>query len=143
MLMVDKEKIRSKIQTIERNTVKLKELGKYNLEDFLSDFRNVEAAKHLLQVNVEAMIDIANHIAARNRWKTPATSSEAFALLEQNGYLSTDDLNIFNKMAKFRNRVVHLYYEVDDNEIHKIIQENLDDFGLFIKRITFKLFSIQ
>ena len=138
--MVDKEKIRSKIQTIEGNTAKLKELGKYSLEEFLSDFRNVEAAKHLLQVNVEAMIDIANHIAARNRWRTPGTSAEAFMLLEQNGYFTTDELNTFNKMAKFRNRVVHLYHAVDDNEIYKIIQENLEDFSLFVKMIASKVF---
>ena len=138
--MVDKEKIRSKIQTIEGNTAKLKELGKYSLKDFLSDFRNVEAAKHLLQVNVEAMIDIANHIAARNRWRTPGTSAEAFILLEQNGYFTTDELSTFNKMAKFRNRVVHLYHAVDDNEIHKIIQESLEDFNLFVNKIVSKVF---
>ncbi len=137
--MVDKEKIRSKIQTIEENSVKLKELRKYSLQDFLKDFRNVEAAKHLLQVNIEAMIDVANHIVARNRWRTPGTSAEAFALLEQNGYFTIDDLNTFNKMVKFRNRLVHLYHMVDDNELYKILQENLDDFSLFVKRIATKV----
>ena len=138
--MVDKEKIRSKIQTIEGNCAKLKELGKYSLQEFLNDFRNVEAAKHLMQINVKAMIDVANHIAARNRWRTPGTSAEAFALLEQNGYFTVDDLSTFNKMVKFRNRLVHLYHIVDDNELYKILQENLDDFSLFIKRITNKVF---
>lgn len=137
--MVDKEKIRSKIQTIEGNTAKLKELGKYSLEDFLHDFRNVEAAKHLLQVNVEAMTDVANHIAARNRWRTPGTSAEAFGLLEQHGYFTTNELKTFNEMVKFRNRVVHLYHMVDDNEIYNILQENLDDFSLFVKMIATKI----
>ncbi|MHB8170130.1 MAG: type VII toxin-antitoxin system HepT family RNase toxin [Thermincolia bacterium] len=138
--MVDKEKIRSKLQTIEGNTAKLKQLASYSLNDFLQDFRNVEAAKHLLQVNVEAMLDVANHISARNRWKTPGTSTEALMQLEQNGYLETDDLDTFNKMVKFRNRVVHLYHMVDDQEIYKILQENLDDFGIFVKRIVNKVF---
>lgn len=138
--MVDKEKIRSKIQTIEGNTAKLTELKKYSLENFLNDFRNVEAAKHLLQVNIEAMIDIANHIAARNRWRAPGTSAEAFELLEQNGYFAIDDLKTFNRMIKFRNRVVHLYHILDDKEIYNILQEDIDDFSLFIKRIVTKVF---
>jgi uncharacterized protein YutE (UPF0331/DUF86 family) len=138
--MVDKEKIRSKIQTIEANTGKLKELRMYSLQEFLEDFRNVEAAKHLLQVNVEAMLDVANHIAARNRWQTPVTSAEAIALLGQNGYLSSDEVTTFSKMVKFRNRLVHLYHMVDDQEIFNILQENLDDFSLFVKIIANKLF---
>ncbi|WP_227762723.1 type VII toxin-antitoxin system HepT family RNase toxin [Zhaonella formicivorans] len=138
--MVDKEKIRSKIQLIEQNLTKLKELGKYSLEEFTGDFRNVEAAKHLLQVNVEAMIDIANHIIARNRWRTPETSVESFRILERNGYFTSRELNILNQMVKFRNRVVHLYHTVDDNEIYKILQEHLDDFSVFVKAIVTKVF---
>lgn len=138
--MVDKEKIRSKIQTIEGNTVKLKQLGIFSVEDFLNDFRNVEAAKHLLQVNIEAMIDVANHVAARNRWRTPGTSAEAFSLLEQNGYFNNDDLNTFNRMIKFRNRLVHLYHTVDDRDIYNLLQDNLDDFSLFVKMIVAKVF---
>lgn len=138
--MVDKEKIRSKIQTIEGNLAKLKKLSRYSPEEFLNDFRNVESAKHLLQVNVEAMIDVANHIAARNRWKTPGTSLEAFSLLQQNGYFAPDELAVFSKMIKLRNRVVHLYHMIDDNEIYGILQENLEDFNLFIKIIAAKIF---
>ncbi|MDT3698072.1 MAG: DUF86 domain-containing protein [Thermincola sp.] len=138
--MVDRVKIRSKIQAIEKNTAKLRQLAGYSTKEFLQDFRNVEAAKHLLQVNVEAMIDVANHIAARNRWRTPETSSEALMLLTQNGYLAEVDLDTFNKMIKFRNRLVHLYHTVDDQEIYNILQDNLGDFGIFVKQIVNKVF---
>lgn len=138
--MVDKEKIRSKIQIIEENISKLKELKKYNLEEFRGDFRNVEAAKHLLQVNVEAMIDVANHIIARNRWKTPETSAQSFRLLQQQGYFTAEEYNVLNKMVKFRNRVVHLYYTVDEQDVYNILQNHLDDFSLFIKAIAAKVF---
>lgn len=38
-------------------------------------------------------------------------------------------------MVKFRNRVVHLYFKVDDEMIYKILQDNLEDFEVFIKDI--------
>ncbi len=38
-------------------------------------------------------------------------------------------------MAKFRNRLVHIYWEVDDDIIYNILQENIQD----IKRLIDKL----
>jgi len=31
-------------------------------------------------------------------------------------------------MVKFRNKTVHLYYEIDDKEVYKILQQHLNDF---------------
>lgn len=111
--MVDIEKIRSKIQFIEYNCLKLGQLKNIPAEEFLQDFRNVEAAKHLLQVNVEAMLDIVNHIVARNRWPTPATSADSFKTLYEQGFFSLSEQDIFVRMVKFRNRIVHIYHTVD------------------------------
>lgn len=38
-------------------------------------------------------------------------------------------------MAKFRNKIVHLYQDIDDEEIYKILQNNLDDFKRFLTEI--------
>ncbi|WP_264357896.1 DUF86 domain-containing protein [Carboxydothermus hydrogenoformans] len=39
-------------------------------------------------------------------------------------------------MAKFRNRIVHFYDEVDDIEVYRILQSNLGDFDSFILQIN-------
>ena len=38
-------------------------------------------------------------------------------------------------MARFRNLLVHRYGTIDDERVWMIMQENLDDFELFIKKI--------
>jgi uncharacterized protein YutE (UPF0331/DUF86 family) len=38
-------------------------------------------------------------------------------------------------MVSFRNRVVHLYWDIDDTTIYRIVQENLDDFETYITHI--------
>lgn len=43
--------------------------------------------------------------------------------------------NYFN-MAKFRNRIVHMYFNVSDEMIYEITQNNLEDFEEFIKFIV-------
>ena len=41
-------------------------------------------------------------------------------------------------MAKFRNRLVHLYWELETETVYQIIQENVDDFKLFQEMIVAK-----
>jgi uncharacterized protein YutE (UPF0331/DUF86 family) len=36
------------------------------------------------------------------------------------------------KMAKFRNRLVHLYWQVDDKQVYDILQNRLSDFKRFL-----------
>ncbi|MDK2822075.1 MAG: hypothetical protein PWP31_2040 [Clostridia bacterium] len=59
--MIDKQRINQKIVIIENNISKLKILSKKTEDEFFSDFRNIESAKHLLQVSIECMIDICEH----------------------------------------------------------------------------------
>ena len=40
------------------------------------------------------------------------------------------------KIAKFRNRLVHLYWEIERQMVYRIIQDNLDDFKLFQEKVV-------
>ena len=134
--MIDFDRIHHKIFVIESNLSKLKVLSKEPMDVFLSDFRYVESAKHLLQVSIECMIDICEHIVAKKRLGTPDSSAECIKLVFTSGYVSKDNMESYITMTKFRNRIVHLYHEVDDEELFSIIQNNLQDFSSFIKEIV-------
>ena len=134
--MVDLEKIRAKSQIIEANLARLEQLRTQSQDAFLADFRNVESAKRLLQVSIEAMVDAATHIIARKRLLTPATSGEAFARLGESGLLPQDHVATYFKMVRFRNRLVHMYGEVDDNEVYRMLQMNLGDFRTFLSDLA-------
>jgi len=134
--MVNQDVLRKKAQYIEANLDKLSYLRKMNSQEFSEDFRNIETTKHLLQVSIEAMLDIANHIIARNRWGTPAKSADSIRILREKGYFSQKEEELFGKMIKFRNRIVHLYHDIHDQELYKILHDNLQDFSLFLKAIA-------
>lgn len=38
-------------------------------------------------------------------------------------------------MAKYRNRLVHFYAEIEPQELHKILQNDLGDFEIFLSSI--------
>jgi uncharacterized protein YutE (UPF0331/DUF86 family) len=40
------------------------------------------------------------------------------------------------KMGKFRNRLVHLYWEVDDRQVHQLVCSRTRDFDKFINAMA-------
>lgn len=134
--MVDADKIRQKIRFIEENVTKLERLKMFSKEELISDFIKISAAKYLLQTTIEAMIDTANHIIARERFEAPGSAAQAFQILKERQVIKGESYKTYSLMAKFRNRIVHIYNEVDPEEIYKIVQNNLEDFVMFLKEIT-------
>lgn len=135
MAMVDKNIVLDKINSLKVSLKRLEHLQTLSQTDFLGNFANFDAAKYNFITAIEAMIDIANHIISRENFEIPTSSADSFKTLVKNGILPQEHLNTFIAMVKFRNKAVHLYYEIKDEEVYRILQENLNDFDLFIKTI--------
>lgn len=105
-------------------------------EEFLEKFYYIESAKHLLQISIEAMLDIAHHIIARERYRNPQIYAEAFLILIENKILSKKNEEKYLQMARLRNRVVHLYHEMGDKDIYRILKEGKEDLKDFAKAIV-------
>jgi uncharacterized protein YutE (UPF0331/DUF86 family) len=114
---------------------KLNRLASLKRKEFLSDFTKIESAKHLFQVSVECCIDVSNHIIASERFRSPKTYADAFEILGEQGIIANESLPTLRQMVQFRNRLVHLYWEVDAEVIYDILQRNLEDFEIFTKQI--------
>jgi uncharacterized protein YutE (UPF0331/DUF86 family) len=128
----DREVIEARIVIIEDNLEKLAQIPQTNFAEFVEDFRNVEAAKHLLQTAIEAMVDICAHLVARLRLHAPDNGTRLVQALANANLLPAEHIPRYTKMIRFRNLVVHLYSEVDDRQIYEIVRNHLDDFRLFI-----------
>jgi len=133
--MVDKDIIQRKLSFIDLKLRNLETLKLMERQDFLDSFQAVDSAKYNIQVCIKALIDISNHLVARERWGIPNSSAEAVKLLVKHGVLGKEKERSLVQMVKFRNRIVHLYQEVDDTEIYRILQENLDDIKGFIQAV--------
>lgn len=136
----DRDKLRDKIQFIRSEVAYLEEIRDRGHEAFSGDRTLEYAATRSIQVAVEAMLDAANHIVAREGLGTPKTYREAVQLLVDAGVLPRDKADTFAKMVRFRNRAVHLYDEIDADEIWAIMESDLDDFEAFIRAITGRYF---
>jgi uncharacterized protein YutE (UPF0331/DUF86 family) len=116
----------------------LRELDEYtrlSREQFLADRRTINSAKYLLIVAAEAALDICNHLAARRGGRSPADYADCVAILAEIGVIDGDLRARLVRMARFRNLLVHLYWKVDDGEVHRVIREDLGDLDRYLMAV--------
>ncbi|MEW6662701.1 MAG: type VII toxin-antitoxin system HepT family RNase toxin [Bacillota bacterium] len=109
----------------------LRELAAIPLEQFAIDPHKVASAKYNFVVAIEATIDIVNHLIRKNGYRVPEDYADTFRVLTENGLFPYEFGERLANMARFRNRLVHLYWAVDVAQLHKILREELGDFNLF------------
>ncbi len=140
--MIRPDKVEGKLENLRGYVQKLTHLAFLPRKEFLSDFTKIESAKHLFQVSVECCIDVGNHIIASERFRSPKTYIETFEILAEQKIIADEFLPTARQMVQFRNRLVHLYWEVDTEVIYDILQKNLEDFETFTSQIL-KYLSAQ
>lgn len=133
--MVKPETVDSILNNLRSSQDKLNLLAKYDFEEFAQDFTKVESAKHLLQVSVECCLDLAHHIIADAGMRTPADYYDSFVVLNEAGILPDDFMPTLRRMVSFWNRVVHLYWDVDESVVYDILHNHLSDFDTFVRYI--------
>jgi uncharacterized protein YutE (UPF0331/DUF86 family) len=117
----------TKAQLVRGNIEKLARIPQASYAEFAADFRNTEAALHLLQTSIQAMIDMGSKLCAKLGLETPRTSFEVLERLEQHGHLPAGASSRFAPIIGFRNRVVHLYDRIDPEIVHRVVQERRRD----------------
>lgn len=122
-----KEDIQTKIDVISDNMEKLDTLRRRPYEDFISDFRNIDSALHRLQTSIQALLDIGSYIIASLGLRTPNTNAEIIKILGETGYIAKEKVATYTKMSQFRNRIVHLYNNIDIETLYAILVNEMDD----------------
>ncbi len=107
---------------------KLRESSRLSQEEFISDPKSYDSAKYNLIVAVESLIDICNHIIAQKRLGKPEDYGDVLRIIGKELSLGEEFVRRLEKMAKFRNLIVHLYWKVDNAEVYGILKNNLEDF---------------
>jgi len=133
--MIDRQKAESLIERIEKYYSILTEFKKLTLEEYLKDIKTVYSSRYLIQVCVESCINLSNHIIASNKMGVPSEYADTFRILCKNNLIDEKLAAQLINMTRFRNRLVHLYWDIDDEFLFEIINNNLEDINAFIKSI--------
>ena len=102
-------------------------------EEFHSNPDHFPIAFYDLHRSLEAVMNIGSHILSRIPGARPSSYKDIPRLLEKNKVIPGEFAGgQLTKMAGYRNRMVHFYGEINEEEIYNIIQQELNDFDSFI-----------
>ncbi|MEA3295650.1 MAG: HepT-like ribonuclease domain-containing protein [Patescibacteria group bacterium] len=132
---INKQVILLRVNGIQGEMQELKKVRDLNFDEFSSGSGYKIAHYHLHRA-LEGVFNIGSHILARIPG-VEITDYKGIAIsLGANGIVDKKFANTKLKdMAGYRNRLVHFYAEISSEEIYKIINEDLDDFDIFLESI--------
>ena len=132
---INVEMIRSRAREIREGLDKIRIYTSQTDDDFFADERNLYTVMHLLLMCIEAVAGICNHLLAKLAHRAPASYSECFEGLQELDILDDALVNRLIQMARFRNILVHRYWQIEPDLILRYARENLEDFELFLQHI--------
>lgn len=66
----------------------------------------------------------------------PEDYGDTFMVMGEVGAMDTEFSENLRNMARFSNRLVHLYWEIDDKQLYRYLSERLGDFKTFLDAIA-------
>lgn len=128
--MVNKKVIVSKLNELNRYLRQLKKHEGVKKEKLKEDLDKLWSIERGLQLCVQIILDIGNHILSE-KGLVVESYSEIFKELVKLEVIPEHFGNRIKGMAGFRNILVHEYTEVDIEVIEKVLNNSLNDFKKF------------
>lgn len=129
--MIDPEIIATKLSKLRQALLRLQGFASRPLADYLASETDRALAEHYLRIALEVMLDAGNHVIAAEGFRKPLQLREIPLILAEHGVLAGDLADRLARAAGLRNRLVHLYQEIDHTVIHGLLNEDLVDLERF------------
>lgn len=135
--MVDRYVVQARIGKLREYLALLRRIRRLAAEErFVRDPLMYGNAERYLQLAIQAVLDISNHVVADRNLSLPADSRELFDLLAKEKVLPAALARKLTPMAGFRNILVHEYLEIDRHRVYRALSDDLGDFEKFIKAVS-------
>ena len=136
-MALDRPYLERQLREIEGYVSLLRTLAARDAAEFRRDPIAFHAAQHLLQISIEGMVSIGHEMISDLALPTPESHAQLLETLHGAGVLPDPTmLPRYQAMIRFRNLVVHRYWEVDPARVHEILRDHLGNFERFAKDIV-------
>jgi len=135
MSQLDEEQVKARAQEIRASLDKIQRYATLPDDQFWADERNLYTVMHLLLIAIEATAALCTHILARLARRVPASYAGCFEELRGLDILDDQMAGRLVQMARFRNLLVHRYWQVDQTRVLRYARESRDDFEAFLTAV--------
>lgn len=130
-MMVNREKIENLILQQREYLKHLRRLAKVDADQFVIDPDKTGSARYYFVAAIEICVDIGNHIISAEHLRAPSEYADVFRVLGERKIFPPEFVRTLEQMVGFRNRLVHVYDDVNDNRVHEFLNTGLVDFDRF------------
>ena len=134
-MVADRRKVEDRIDRIRRFKRDLVAFGSISRDEFRANRERQYAVLHAMQNAIEGCIEIASHIVSADRLGAPADYAHLFSLLEENRVIPSSVAEVMRQMARFRNRIVHLYWDLDLDLVYEYLTGRLGDMDAYLTAV--------
>ncbi len=134
-MVADRRKVEDRIDRIRRYKRDLEEFGHIPRDAFRANRERQYAVLHAMQNAIEGCIEIASHIISADHLGAPTDYAHLFSLLEEHRVIPSATADAMRQMARFRNRIVHLYWDLDLDLIYDYLTGRLSDVDSYLLAI--------
>jgi uncharacterized protein YutE (UPF0331/DUF86 family) len=128
--------VADKVALIRRMLDGVRSLPLDSLQAFVADPRMVAAGDSYLRRALEAVLDLSRHVLAKGFGRAPAEYAEVARQLGQVGVVEAPLADRLELMARYRNRMVHFYDEISNEELFDILSHQLSDVDAVVVAIA-------
>lgn len=132
--MLDRDRILARLDALDGYLEELRQVVPPTFEEY----RQVEkrrACERLLQIAIEAVLDVCGLVVAGLRLGLPGEEDDLFEKLAEAGIISTESKARLRRMKGLRNILVHEYGRVNDRLVYEVLQSELGDFERFKQEV--------
>ena len=125
--------IEAKLRTIEEKLLEIESWQIISYEKLKMNSMLRNATERALQVAIDSIIDICEHILALEGISAPDTSANVVKKIIEIGIITNSPEYL--EMIRFRNFIVHRYEKIDLEIVYAIVSNRLPVFRNFIHEI--------
>lgn len=133
--MADRRLVERKLNELDIYLRQLSLFQAWSLQELTADLGKAWAVLHGLQLSVQVVLDIGNHILA-DRGVAVEEYADIFQELARLNVIPQEFAEQLQGMAGFRNVIVHEYAKVDMAKVYDVLINHLSDFRTFARYVA-------
>lgn len=135
--MADERVVSKKLEQVDQYHGELRAKQRsLSREKFLTDTTEQRAVERMFENVIQAVADLAKHVASRDFEFHGEESKEAVRVLNRAGVIDEETANTLIAAVGFRNVLAHEYGAIDYEVVFGILQSELDVYDRFSRDIA-------
>lgn len=134
--MVEPQVVAERLKRLGEYIADLEEVSGATWEEFRGNKVLRRYIERTLQMAVECCLDVGSHIISSERLREPEDNKDVFKVLVEAGFLPEEMLGSLQRMAGFRNILIHEYARIDPEVVFGVFKRRLDELRRFAREIA-------